>query len=140
VPEGASVYVDGRLVIGETPTSVEVSDDDFHDLRIEKDGYQAGAAAVGPEDREPLVTVSLVPEKQPRGVVFVDANGGGEVWLDGVDTGYATPTLGLRVATGSHVVEVRNGQSTARAKVEVAQGQTVHLLLGPTGATGGAHP
>ena len=75
-----------------------------------------------------------MPEKQPRGTLLVDANTAAEVWIDGVDTGYTTPTLGIHVALGEHMVEVRDGAGhKATSKVNVLQGQTVRLLLSPGG-------
>ena len=132
VPEGAAVYLDGRLAVGETPTTVEVTDEDFHELRVEKIGYEPATKAITPDDRDPFVSLSLAPERLPRGALLVDANAAAEVWLDGIDTGYTTPTLGMYVPVGEHVVAVRAGDAQATARVKVAQGQTVRLLLSPT--------
>lgn len=134
VPEGATVYLDGRLVAGETPTTVEVTDDDFHELRVERAGFETAVKPITPDDRETQLTVSLQPERRPRGVVFVDSNSAAEVWIDGVNTGYTTPTLGLHVGVGTHVVEVRDGSRRATTRISVKQGQTVRLLLTPTEA------
>lgn len=132
VPDGAAVFLDGRLVLGETPTSVEVTDDDFHELRIEKNAYETLTKAITPDDKAPSITVTLVPEKQARGTLMVDANTAAEVWIDGVNTGYTTPTLGIEVPLGDHMVEVRDGSGNKgpSAKVHIAKGQTVRLLLG----------
>ena len=68
-----------------------------------------------------------------RAGVLFDANIAGEVWIDGVYTGYTTPTLGIEVAVGEHTVEVRDGTGNASqpVKVAVARGQTLRVLLGP---------
>jgi serine/threonine-protein kinase len=134
VPEGATVYLDGRVAVGETPTTIEVTDDEFHELRVEKTGYEPGTRALTPDDHDPMLTMALAPEKQPRGTLLVDANSAAEVWIDGVDTGYTTPTLGIHVALGEHMVEVRDGAGhKALSKVNVTQGQTLRLLLSPGG-------
>ncbi|MDB4970581.1 MAG: pknB [Myxococcales bacterium] len=134
VPEGATVYLDGRVAVGETPTTIEVTDDEFHELRVEKSGYETATRALTPDDHDPMFTMALTPEKQPRGTLLVDANTAAEVWLDGVDTGYTTPTLGIHVALGDHMIEVRDGGGhKASSKVHVVQGQTVRLLLSPGG-------
>jgi hypothetical protein len=54
------------------------------------------------------------------------------VWLDGVDTGLTTPTIVVPVAVGDHVVELRDtdGTRVATRSIHIAQGQTLHLLLG----------
>ncbi|HEX8953230.1 MAG TPA: serine/threonine-protein kinase, partial [Polyangia bacterium] len=105
VPEGATVYLDGRVAVGETPTTIEVTDDEFHELRIEKTGYEIATRALTPDDHDPMLSLALAPEKQPRGTLLVDANTAAEVWIDGVDTGYTTPTLGIHEPLGEHVVE-----------------------------------
>jgi PEGA domain len=134
VPEGATVYLDGRVAVGETPTTIEVTDDEFHELRVEKSGYETATRALTPDDHDPMLTMALSPEKQPRGTLLVDANTAAEVWIDGVDTGYTTPTLGIHVPLGEHMVEVRDGAGhKATSKVNVTQGQTYRLLLSPGG-------
>jgi tRNA A-37 threonylcarbamoyl transferase component Bud32 len=136
VPEGATVYLDGRVAVGETPTTIEVTDDEFHELKVEKSGYETATRALTPDDHDPVLTLALPPERQPRGTLLVDANTAAEVWIDGVDTGYTTPTLGIHVPLGEHTVEVRDGAGhKAAARVHTVQGQTVRLLLSPGGAT-----
>jgi serine/threonine-protein kinase len=134
VPEGATVYLDNRVAVGETPTTIEVIDDDFHELRVEKGGYETATRALTPDDHDPVITLTMAPEKQPRGTLLVDANTAAEVWLDGIDTGYTTPTLGIHLRVGEHVVEVRDGSGRrATTKINVQQGQTIRLLLSPSG-------
>ncbi len=134
-PEGASVLLDGKLAVGETPTMIEVSDDEFHELVVQKNGFEIAMKALTPDDHDPMLRVSLTPERQPRGTLMVDSNGAAEVWIDGVDSGYTTPTLGIHVSTGMHSVEVRDGSNgKVGSKVKIEQGQTVRLLLSPGGA------
>jgi hypothetical protein len=132
VPEGASVYLDGRLVVGVTPTMVEVTGDDFHELRVEKQGYETASRGVTPDDKEAALSVPLSPERMPRSTLFVDSNSAASVWIDGIDTGYTTPTLGLRVTPGDHHIEVHDGAAHASTVVKLSQGQTLRLLLSPT--------
>jgi tRNA A-37 threonylcarbamoyl transferase component Bud32 len=136
VPDGASVLLDGRLVLGETPTTIEVTDDDFHELRVEKTGYETQTRPLTPDDKQTSLTISLNQEKNPRGTVIVDGNSAAEVWIDDVNTGYTTPTLGIEVTAGPHTIDVRDGagRRSQVAKVSVAQGATVRLLLAPGGA------
>jgi tRNA A-37 threonylcarbamoyl transferase component Bud32 len=131
VPEGASVYLDGKLVVGVTPTTVELTGDDFHELRAEKPGYETSTRGLTPDDKEPALSLPLSPEKLPRATLFVDSNTASAVWIDGVDTGYTTPTLGIRVSPGEHKVEVHDGSARAGASVRLSQGQTQRLLLSP---------
>jgi tRNA A-37 threonylcarbamoyl transferase component Bud32 len=134
VPEGATVFLDGRVAVGETPTTIEVTDDDFHELKVEKASYETATRALTPDDHDPVLTLPLPPEKQPRGTLLVDSNTAAEVWIDGIDTGYTTPTLGIHQPLGHHVIEVRDGAGhKATAQVNLEQGQTIRLLLSPGG-------
>jgi tRNA A-37 threonylcarbamoyl transferase component Bud32 len=130
-PDGASLYVDGHLVPGTTPTTVALTVDDFHELRAERVGYETGVRALKPEDRDATVLLALTPERHPRGTLVVEAQLVAEVWLDGTPTGLTTPTLGFHVATGDHTVELRatSGERSASKKVRVVQGQTLRLTM-----------
>jgi hypothetical protein len=130
-PEGAAVFLDGRLMAAVTPASIDVTDDDFHELRVELAGYESTKRALTPDDKEPSVSFALVEEHAARGTVFVDANEAAQVFIDGSDTGYVTPTLGLRLVAGPHDVEVRAGQRRATSRVELRKGETLRLLLNP---------
>jgi hypothetical protein len=78
-----------------------------------------------------VVTLSLSPERHARGTLVVEAQDVAEVWLDGVPTGLTTPTLGFRVATGDHTIELRaaSGERSPTKKVRVVQGQTLRLTM-----------
>ncbi|MGZ3405540.1 MAG: serine/threonine protein kinase [Polyangia bacterium] len=130
-PDGASLYVDGHLVPGTTPTTVALTVDDFHELRAERIGYETGVRALKPEDRDATVMLTLAPERHPRGTLVVEAQVVAEVWLDGAPTGLTTPTLGFHVATGDHTVELRatSGERSLPKKVRVTQGQTLRLTM-----------
>jgi hypothetical protein len=130
VPDGARVYLDGQLVIGATPGALPVTAEDFHELRVEQAGYQIERRRVAPEDTASLLTVTLKPDNQPTATLTVDANASGEVWLDGVFTGFTTPTIGLVVRTGTHVVEVRSAGMRARpVSVTLRAGQNLRLTV-----------
>ncbi len=130
VPSGALVYLDKGLIDGPTPLSVQVVDDDLHELRIEKLGYEPLKWTLSPDDHETTKTFELVPEKEPRGSLFVESNADAEVFIDGADTGFATPTTSLPVTVGTHRIEVRtqDGNSTSR-KINVRRGETIRLTL-----------
>jgi serine/threonine protein kinase len=139
IPEGATVFLDGVHVPGETPLTLSVADDDFHELRLEKLGYEPETEGLKPEESGPVV-VSLQAEKQPRGLLWVDSSSGGEVFVDGKDTGYSVPTVGIRVSAGAHVVELRdsNGARSAPTPVTIRSGESVHVT--PLVPGGGAQP
>jgi serine/threonine protein kinase len=129
-PSGATVFLDGRVVAGTTPTVMTVTDDDFHELRLERSGYEVLTHSLKPEDRQPELQLVLEPEKEPQGMMTVDGPSAAEVWVDGAFTGFTTPTLGFRVPAGEHVVALRTGDSrSAPTKVVIKQGDHVHLTL-----------
>ncbi len=131
VPSGASVYLDGAVVSLDTPAFVTLTEDDFHELRVEKLGYEPLVKAITPEDRSPAFMLTLEPERKARGLVMVDSDGLGEVWIDGATTGFVTPTMGIHVAVGKHRIELHDpaGQVMSTRMVTVRQGETLRLQL-----------
>ncbi len=129
VPAGARVFIDGELQHGRTPMTVKISQDDFHELRFDLDGYESEARPIKPEDRDPTLMVHLGAAKFDRGTLWIDGPQGAEVWMDGAPTGVGTPTLGLQVPTGSHWIELRStdGGVIAAKAIHVARGQILHV-------------
>jgi hypothetical protein len=134
-PAGALVYLDGHLVAGQTPLHVELAEDDFHEVRVEKTGYELISESIKPEDKRTRISFDLSPERKPRGTVWVDGSHVAAVFIDGANSGLVTPTPGIQVPIGEHVIELRDGHDhdrlIASAKVKLAKGQTVHLNLTP---------
>jgi serine/threonine protein kinase len=130
-PSAATVFVDGTLVLGTTPTFINVTDDDFHELRIERVGYESLVYAIKPDDHQSELSLTLEPEKEARGTLSVDSNGSAQVWVDGVYTGYDTPTLQFRVSPGKHTIELRDSADNASAptRIEIGKGESMHLTL-----------
>ncbi|HEX8951591.1 MAG TPA: protein kinase [Polyangia bacterium] len=133
VPSGARVFVDGQLAHGRTPMTVTLTQDDFHELRFDLDGYESELRALKPEDREPTVVAHLGAARLDRGTLWIDGPLGAEVWMDGAPTGAATPTVGLQVPAGSHLIELKSsdGAVVADKAVQVARGQIVHVTPTP---------
>jgi tRNA A-37 threonylcarbamoyl transferase component Bud32 len=131
VPPGAQVFIDGHLIIGRTPLSARVTDDDFHEVRVERQGYATLLHALKPEDRATQLSLPLEPEREARGTLWIDADRAASVLIDGVDTGLVTPTLGIRVKPGRHeiVLTDASGKRGPSAQVEVQRGETRHLML-----------
>jgi tRNA A-37 threonylcarbamoyl transferase component Bud32 len=131
VPAGATLFLDGALVAGTTPLRLEVSDDEFHTLRLEKTGFQTWVHHIQPEDSAPLPQVVLAPDPTARGTLFVDAAAPCEVWIDGHDSGFMTPTPGLRLAAGAHTLELHSdgAHGGERTRVTIKRGDTARLVL-----------
>ena len=132
-PSGATLFVDDVMIRGQTPAAIAIEADDFHMLRVEKDGYEVATRRINPEDHDAAVTVAMEPEKRPRGTVSVDSRLQAEVWMDGQNTGHITPTVSFQVPAGTHSFEVRDssGGRGAAVKVQVKAGEVLHLMLGP---------
>jgi hypothetical protein len=132
VPAGARVFLDGGLVAAATPVTVELSDGDYHMVRIEKPGYETVLKRLKPDDDEAqLAPIVLSAETEPRGTVFVDASLPHEVWIDGQYSGFRTPTPGLLTSVGEHEVLLKDdaGVVLDRSRVKVAQGETLRVSL-----------
>jgi tRNA A-37 threonylcarbamoyl transferase component Bud32 len=131
VPAGALVYIDGHMQNGQTPLRAEISEGDFHGLRVEKPGFVPIKQPLKPEDRDDTVTLNLQAEKAPRGILWVDSNQATHVFVDGADTGMVAPTVGMIVGTGEHKVELRDssGGVLVTSTVKVEQGDNLHLTL-----------
>jgi hypothetical protein len=135
-PDGARVFLDGQLQMATTPLTLVLSED-FHEVRIEKDGYEPLVRGITPDDRDPSLILTLAPERQARGRLLVDSSAVGEVFVDGVDSGLEAPTIPFYVPEGTHNVELRDdaGMRLAQARIDIRRGTTAHLNLNPNGKT-----
>jgi hypothetical protein len=131
VPPGALIYVDDRLNAASSPASVQISEDDFHEVRAEKLGFEPAVAHIAPDDRADEVTLTMEVEKLPRGYVLIDCEQEATVWIDGAETGFETPTLGIRVQSGEHSIQLvdGSGRKSPPVKVNVHQGETVRVKM-----------
>ena len=130
VPNGASVFLDGSLMSGQTPLSLLIADGEYHLLRIEKDGYETYEHRITPDDDVALAPIALTPERLPRGTLYVDASAPAEVWVDGSFSGFSTPTPALRLPSGEHKVTLKmNGLSSETVRAQLKQGETLRLVV-----------
>jgi tRNA A-37 threonylcarbamoyl transferase component Bud32 len=128
-PSGAHVYVDGKISLGETPVALQLSADEFHEIRMEKLGYESMVEHLAPDDKRTRFDADLAPEHEPRGEVWIDSVTSAEVWIDNGPTAFVTPTLALRLPVGAHTIELRDADGSARKDVTVHQGESLHVLL-----------
>lgn len=131
VPPGAVVYLDGNLALHRTPLTLEVTEDDFHSIRIEQLGYQTRMERITPDSREPTLTFTLESEREPRGAILVDSNSAARVFIDGADSGFNAPTTALPLSAGPHSVQLRDslGGSSSLKRIQLHAGETLHLPL-----------
>jgi hypothetical protein len=130
VPAGATVFLDGGLVAGKTPLSFDFVEGEYHVMRIEKAGYRTVTKKLMPDDINSPAPIVLDAETQPRGTVFVDAAAPSEVWIDGQYSGFFTPTPGLILAAGDHMVQLRDDHGVLdEVRVHVTKGETTRLSM-----------
>jgi serine/threonine-protein kinase len=131
VPSGARVFLDDQLLAETSPATISVTDDDFHELRLEKTGFEPLVKHLGPQDRDAELRLTLEAARAPRGELYVNSGAEAEVYVDGKDTGFETPTLGIHVIAGAHTVQIRDssGRESAPAAVTIDAGQVVRVSL-----------
>ncbi len=131
LPAGGMVFLDGALVAPSTPAVIEVLPDDFHELRIEKNGFEPFVMPLTPDDASPEIVATLEVEKRPRGLLTIETTEAAEIWVDGTETGFVTPTrIPLRLTPGHHQIELRESSGRrARTSIDIVQGEILHLTL-----------
>ncbi len=106
-PPGASVFFDGKEMLGSTPMEVpEVSVDAAHKITVMKEGYANTVETVTlkPGERKE-VEVTL---KALSGEIRISSSpSGAKVYLDDKDIGRHTPTGPLPVSAGKHTVKLK---------------------------------
>ncbi|MFD3006128.1 PEGA domain-containing protein [Thermus tengchongensis] len=135
-PQGAEVYLDGRLS-GRTPVSLSVNPG-RHEVELRLSGYQPYRVTVNPRPGERVqVFAQLVPERRQGTLAVTSSPSGAEVYVEGALRG-RTP-LSLSLPEGRYAVELRlSGYETYRATVQVRRGETTRLdvRLNPIPRTG----
>jgi hypothetical protein len=135
IPTGAAVYLENELVASSTPADISVRVDEFYAIRVEKLGFEPLTKKLTPDDSAAELELRLDEERQPMGYLWIDTNGVGDVWIDGRNSGFTAPTLGLRIPAGKHAVELRDssGARSSLLNVKLAQGQSLHVTLDISG-------
>ncbi len=131
VPAGATLFLDGSPLQGQTPTEIQVDSDEFYQLRAEKDGFAPGIVDLTPDDHGETLEIPLEPAHRDIGYLWIDSNHIADVYIDGAPTGLTTPTFGIDLPIGEHEVQLRDS-SGARSRplhVNLARGQHEHLRL-----------
>ncbi len=131
VPAGATLFLDGSPLQGQTPTQIEVEADEFYELRAEKDGFAPGVVKLTPDSHAQALELPLEPAHRDIGYLWIDSNHIADVYIDGAPTGLTTPTFGIDLPIGEHDVELRDssGAHSRPLHVTLARGQHRHLRL-----------
>ncbi len=113
-PSGADVTVDGSER-GRTPLALEVTEAEFHEVLVRKEGFRAKTVFVAPELAQPSLHVALEPVLLQAGSLVVDSEHPGRVFIDGKDTGEWTPTGDIQLAPGTYKIELVDGLGARRS-------------------------
>lgn len=130
-PEGAEVYVDGRLV-GRAPLSLSL-EAGLHEVRLLAPGYAEYRARVEVRPEETLrLSVELVPL---RATLEVYVNVEARVFLDGEEVGRTREGyLRLRVPIGEHELTlVAPGYRTLVQTLQVSGDRVLRFQMVPLG-------
>jgi len=124
-PQGAEVYLDGRLQ-GRTPLALSVNPG-RHEVEVRLAGYQPYRATVNPRPGERVqLFAQLSPEPRQGTLSVASTPSGAEVYVEGALRG-RTP-LSLALPEGRYGVELRlSGYQPYRATVQVRRGETTRL-------------
>ncbi len=126
-PQGAEVYLDGRLQ-GRTPLALSVNPG-RHEVEVRLAGYQPYRATVNPRPGERVqLFAQLSPEPRQGTLSVASTPSGAEVYVDGRFLGRAP--LRVSLEAGLHEVRVvAPGHAEYRAQVEVRPGESVRLYV-----------
>ncbi len=100
VPAGASVTIDGKKVLGVTPLSIELSDEE-HELVISRQGYQSKTLLVERGDLSLPNPIQLIALKLPR-TIPVEAPYREAIRIGGREVGSASTNPSLQLRPGRY--------------------------------------
>ena len=63
----------------------------------------------------PLRDGELLPEKSERGTLLLDSDIVADVWVDGQNSGFISPTM-FRLPAGEHTVQLRDADERGRRR------------------------
>ena len=133
-PAGADVSVDGTER-GRTPVTIEVTEAEFHEIVVRKEGFRAKTVFIAPEIAQPDLRVALEPVLLQAGSLVVDSDHPGRVFIDGKDTGEWTPTGDIQLAPGNYKIELVDGLGHRRSTTaKVIQGDVTLVNVPPPDA------
>ena len=71
-----------------------------------------------------------MPEKSERGTLLLDSDIVAEVWIDGQNSGFVSPTM-FRLPAGEHTVQLRDSDEPKSpvARVRIKVGRATQLSL-----------
>jgi uncharacterized protein (TIGR02145 family) len=124
-PEGASVFIDGKLA-GNTPFQRKYKEGEYN-YRLEKAKYHNKAGKVNLKGEKKRLNITLNPRFGNIKVTSAPENGM-TIYLDDENTGKKTPATLSEIASGEHTVKLQSQWYQPKNKrVQVNDAQTTDL-------------
>jgi hypothetical protein len=128
-PPGATVTIDGKE-LGATPVMTPITEHEFHEVTVRREGYTARTVFIAPELRQETLHITLEPLLLRSGSIVIDSEHPGRVIIDGKDTGEWTPTGELQLTPGRHEVELVDGEGVRRKLgIKVIEGDMINVTV-----------
>lgn len=128
VPEGASVFIDGKYA-GVTPFKVDELAAGEHEVRVVMRGYIPFVRKVTIEDRRTTKVETLLRPEERGTLVVLSEPTGAQVSVDGLVQGL-TPLAISHLAVGKHkVVVTKKGYEKWEGETEIKPGATSQLFI-----------
>jgi len=129
-PSGADVFINGAKQSGQTPTTLPLAPGQY-DLVLRIPGYEAFVEHIQIKDNiQTTLDAEMKQKSQGSHVAWAQVNStpeGAEIFIDGNDSGQATPAR-VQVPTGVHIIGFHlNGYQVARHAIEASEGGTVSV-------------
>jgi hypothetical protein len=126
-PSGAAVMLDGKE-IGVTPLDTSLTELEFHELNLRRDGYRDRDVYIAPDSKDDILRVVMQPVLLNAGSIIINSDYPGKVFIDGQDTGEWTPTGEIQLMPGRHTIELVDNMNVRRKlTVTITRNQLVTL-------------
>jgi eukaryotic-like serine/threonine-protein kinase len=129
-PSGADIFINGAKQPGQTPVTIPLGPGQYN-LVLRLPGYEAYSGQIQVKDNVQTTLDAELKEKAQQGhVAWAQVNStpqGAEIFIDGSDTGEATPAR-VQVPTGVHMIALHlNGYQIAKHGIQASEGGTVSV-------------
>jgi hypothetical protein len=129
-PPGADIFITGAKQPGQTPVTLPLAPGQY-DLVLRMSGYEAYVGRIQVKDNiQTTLDAELKSKQELVHVAWAQVNStpeGAEIFVDGNDSGEATPAR-VQIPTGTHMVALRlKGYEVAKHGIQVSDGGTVRV-------------
>jgi len=130
VPSGARVKLDHKHV-GSTPLHLAQLARKDTLVEVEHAGYETEKQMANLLNAENAELKFTLKRKIATGTLDVSSNPWAEVKVDGRTVAESTPVLGIRLAVGTHLIELRNPSKkrVTRRRIQIREGKSSRLIV-----------